>query len=419
MIKILVIGKGGREHAIAWKIAQSPLAEKVFVAPGNDGMATNSKISLVPIGEGDQEGLLKFALKENIRLVVIGPEGALLNGLSDRFEGEGISVFGPSKAAALLEGSKHFAKEIMKKYHIPTASFEIFSEYHDALAYVKQNPIPIVIKYDGLAAGKGVVVAQSMEEAEKALKEMLLDDKFGKGKVVIEEFLEGPEFSLIALVNGERVEPLVIAQDHKRAYDGDAGPNTGGMGAYTPVPLIPEKEIQKAINTIMKPMAEGMVKEEIPFVGALYGGLILTAAGSKVIEFNVRFGDPETEVILPKMKSDLLQHLLDILHEKPTTIEWHDEVFLGVVMASTGYPESANKGGVIRGLENVENLVFHMGTALKNGEWITDGGRVLFVVGSGKTFKEAQKDAYRGVAQIESESLFYRKDIGYQVIKAE
>lgn len=415
-MKILVIGKGGREHAISWKIAQSPLVEQVFVAPGNDGMVTDPKILLLPIAETEQDELLKFAKENNIRLVIIGPEGALLHGLSDRFASCGIPVFAPSGTAAMLEGSKHFAKEIMKKYNIPTASYNTFSDYDEAMSYLNNSAVPIVIKFDGLAAGKGVVVAQERKEAEKALKKMLLDDKFGKGKVVIEEFLEGPEFSLIALVNGERVEPLVIAQDHKRAYDDDTGPNTGGMGAYSPVTIIPENEIQNAIDTIMIPMAKAMVKENIPFTGALYGGLILTVNGPKVIEFNVRFGDPETEVILPKMKSDLLQHLLDILDDKSTTIEWHEDAFLGVVMASAGYPESSTKGVAIHGLDRVKNLVFHMGTAKKKEGFVTDGGRVLFVVGSGKTIKEAQEDAYQGVAQIECDALFYRKDIGYQVI---
>ncbi|MEG1555241.1 MAG: phosphoribosylamine--glycine ligase, partial [Bacteroidales bacterium] len=315
-MKILIIGRGGREHAIAWKIAQSNLVTQIFVAPGNDGMKQH--FDLVDIDEKDNAKLLQFALDHQIDLTIVGPEVALLNGLVDDFKKNELPIFGPTKAAAMIEGSKQFAKELMEKYHIPTAAFATFATYPEAKAYLAKTGAPIVIKYDGLAAGKGVVVAQTMEEADQALQDMLLDTKFGEGKVVIEEFLEGPEFSLLALVNGEQVVPLVIAQDHKRAYDQDKGPNTGGMGAYSPVSIIPEKVIKESVEKIMKPVAKAMINEGYSFCGVLYGGLILTQTGPKVIEFNARFGDPETEVVLPKMKSDLVQHILDLLAHRET-----------------------------------------------------------------------------------------------------
>ena len=411
-MKVLVIGKGGREHAIAWKMAQSPLVTTVYVAPGSEGMKSHPSIQLVKISENDNEALIRFAQENDIRLTVVGPETALMNGLADDFKSNNLPIFGPVKAAAIIEGSKQFAKELMLRHEIPTAQFAIFAAYQEAIDYVKKLGAPIVIKYDGLAAGKGVVVAQTIEEADEALKEMLLNAKFGKGKVVIEEFLEGPEFSLMALVNGELVVPLAIAQDHKRAYDGDLGPNTGGMGAYSSVPAIPQKAVEEAINKIMKPVAKAMVSEGVSFTGILYGGLILTSEGPKVIEFNARFGDPETEVVLPKMKSDLVKHFLEVLEGKDTVIEWHNHTFLGVVLASNNYPESSTKGAVIKGLDKVKNTVFHMGTALKEGEWLTDGGRVLFVVGEGDSVEAAQKSAYEAVSLIESNALFYRKDIG-------
>lgn len=414
-MNILVIGRGGREHAIAWKIAQSPLSTRVYVAPGSEGIAqSHPAISTVLIDENDSEQLIQFALMYHVRLVIIGPEVALLNGLADDFAAANIPVFAPSRAATMIEGSKQFAKDLMLKYNIPTAGFSIFDHYDDALSYVKQKGTPIVIKYDGLAAGKGVAVAMNLEEADQALKEMLKEHKFGKGKVVIEEYLEGPEFSLMALVHHETVVPLAIAQDHKRAYNGDSGPNTGGMGAYSSVPVIPESIVNEAVETIMKPTVHAMLKEGISFTGILYGGLMLTPEGPKVIEFNARFGDPETEVVLPKMKSDLLKHILDILAGRETEIEWHDDFFLGVVLASEGYPESSTKGAAISGLEKIKNTLFHMGTRFENGQWETNGGRVLFVVGRGKSLKEAQVDAYSAVDKIDSDKLFFRTDIGYR-----
>ena len=317
-MKILVIGRGGREHAIAWKMAQSALKPEIFVAPGNAGMTeitrqTGTPVTLVNIDENATEALRDFALQNRIDLTVVGPEAALANDIATVFSAAGLRIFAPTAAAAQIESSKEFAKNLMQKYGIPTAAYRTFERYEDAKAYLDEKGAPIVIKYDGLAAGKGVVVAMTVEEADNALKDMLLDNRFGKGKVVMEEFLQGPEFSLLTLVNGEQVVPLVIAQDHKRAYDGDKGPNTGGMGAYSPVPVIPQEQIDWAVEHIMKPTAKALIAEGCPFCGILYGGLMLTKDGPKVIEFNARFGDPETEVVLPKLKSDLVQLMLDVL----------------------------------------------------------------------------------------------------------
>lgn len=418
-MKVLIIGRGGREHAMAWKIAQSPLHPQLFIAPGNDGMRLipDADVTLVPIDEMDTPKLLKFAKEEQIDLTIVGPEAALINGIADDFYSAGLRIFAPSKSAARIEGSKQFAKELMQKYDIPTAEFQTFESYPEAKSYLDKVGTPIVIKYDGLAAGKGVVVAMSMKEADDALKDMLLNDKFGKGKVVMEEYLEGPEFSLLTLVNETQVVPLVIAQDHKRAFDGDEGPNTGGMGAYSPVPVIPQTQIEWAVEHIMKPTANALVAEGCPFCGVLYGGLILTKQGPKVIEFNARFGDPETEVVLPKLKSDFLQHVLDLMDGKTVDPSFYNEAFLGVVLAAKGYPNKYPKGFVIKNLENVRQQVFHMGTVFKDGEWISNGGRVLFVVGKGATLEEAQKDAYAGVQDIDCPELFHRSDIGWQACK--
>ena len=415
-MKVLIIGRGGREHAIAWKIAQSPLHPQLYIAPGNEGMRTitDAPVELVPIDENNTSELLKFALENKIDLTIVGPEAALMNGIADAFQEAGLAIFGPTRAAAQIEGSKQFAKELMQRYNIPTAAFRTFENYDDAKRYLNEIGAPIVIKYDGLAAGKGVVVAMTAEEADNALKDMLLDNHFGQGKVVMEEFLEGPEFSLLTLVNGEQVVPLVIAQDHKRAFDGDKGPNTGGMGAYSPVPVIPQAQIEWAVEHIMKPMAKALATEGCPFCGVLYGGLMLTQAGPKVIEFNARFGDPETEVVLPKLKSDLLQMILDILQHRDVTAEFHSEAFLGVVLAAKGYPGKYGKGFEIKNLENLSQLVFHMGTKRDGDAWLSNGGRVLFVVGKGSSLAEAQQDAYEGIKQLECPDLFYRNDIGWQ-----
>ena len=420
-MKILIVGRGGREHAIAWKVAQSALTTQLFIAPGNPGMLTlnktsNAMVELLPLDENDTAGLLAFARENNIDLTIVGPEAALMNGIADEFQKAGLAIFAPSKAAARIEGSKQFAKELMNKYAIPTAKYRTFEDYTEAKAYLDVVGAPIVIKYDGLAAGKGVVVAMTVEEAEAALQDMLLDNRFGKGKVVMEEFLQGPEFSLLTLVNGEQVVPLVIAQDHKRAYDGDKGPNTGGMGAYSPVPVIPQEQVDWAVERIMKPTAKALVAEGCPFCGVLYGGLMLTNEGPKVIEFNARFGDPETEVVLPKMKSDFVQLVKDLLGHKEVSVEFYKDAFLGVVLAAKGYPGKYEKGLEIRNLEAVGQTVFHMGTAYEDGKWLSNGGRVLFVVGRGATLQEARDDAYAGVGAIDAPGLFHRNDIGWQAV---
>ncbi|MEI4802436.1 phosphoribosylamine--glycine ligase [Bacillus sp. FJAT-51639] len=416
-MNVLVIGRGGREHALAWKFARSEQVETVYVAPGNEGM--KDVATPVAIDENDFNALITFAKENNVGLTFVGPEIPLMNGIVDRFEEAGLRVFGPNKAAAVIEGSKAFTKELMKKYDIPTAAYETFTNYEEAVAYIEKVGAPIVIKADGLAAGKGVTVAMTLEEALQAVKEMLQDVKFGEAskKVVIEEFLDGQEFSLMAFVNGTTVYPMVIAQDHKRAFDGDKGPNTGGMGAYSPVPQIPESAIEQAIETILHPTAAAMIQEGRSFTGILYAGLILTSEGPKVIEFNARFGDPETEVILPRLESDLVDVCNHVLDGKELTLEWSEEAVIGVVLASKGYPESYEKGAVITGLETLEDvIVFHAGTDVKDGEFVTNGGRVLFVACKEKDLQAAKDKVYKEIAKIESDGLFYRSDIGYRAI---
>ncbi|WP_246942889.1 phosphoribosylamine--glycine ligase [Bacillus pinisoli] len=416
-MNVLVIGRGGREHAIAWKAAKSPLVNEVFVAPGNPGMTNVA--TLVPISETDHDALVAFAKENAVALTIIGPEGPLVNGIVDRFEQEQLQVFGPRKAAAAIEGSKGFAKDLMKKYDIPTAAYEVFTDYEKAKAYIEKNGAPIVIKADGLAAGKGVVVAMTNEEALSSLESMMVNEKFGhaSSQVVIEEYLEGEEFSLMAFVKGDKVYPLVIAQDHKRAFDGDQGPNTGGMGAYSPVPQISEEVVQRSVETVLKPTANGMIKEGSSFTGILYAGLMLTVDGPKVIEFNARFGDPETQVVLSRLKSDLVENVLDILVDKEPAMEWTEEAVVGVVVAAKGYPEEYEKGHPINGLEHVTKAdVFHAGTALSGEQLVTDGGRVLLLASSGKTIKEAQDAVYLELQHVHTDHLFYRKDIGAKAI---
>lgn len=420
-MRILIIGRGGREHAIAWKMAQSALKPELFIAPGNVGMntitaQTGAPVTLVSICENETEALRDFALTEHIDLTVVGPEAALANDIATVFTAAGLRIFAPTAAAARIETSKEFAKDLMRKYQIPTAGYRTFEDYDSAKRYLDEQGAPIVIKYDGLAAGKGVVVAMTAEEADNALKDMLLDNRFGEGKVVMEEFLQGPEFSLLALVNGEQVVPLVIAQDHKRAYDGDKGPNTGGMGAYSPVPVIPQAQIDWAVEHIMKPTAKALIAEGCPFCGVLYGGLMLTKDGPKVIEFNARFGDPETEVVLPKLKSDLTQMMLDVLDHKEVNPEFYEDAFLGVVLAAKGYPGSYTKSIPLNDPTGLSQQVFCMGVKEEEGKLLSNGGRVLIVVGRGKTLKEAQQDAYQGVEKMAHPDLFYRNDIGWQAV---
>ncbi|WP_428910665.1 phosphoribosylamine--glycine ligase [Niallia sp. Krafla_26] len=418
-MNVLVIGRGGREHAICRKVKESPKVEKVFVAPGNDGMVDVAELVAIDEGAGDQ--LVEFAKANDVGLTIIGPEVPLLAGLADRFEEAGLKVFGPKQKAAEIEGSKSFAKELMQKYSIPTAEYAVFTEYEPAVAYVKEKGAPIVIKADGLAAGKGVTVAMTLEEALESLKENMVDAKFGEAssKVVIEEFLSGEEFSLMALVNGENVIPLEIAQDHKRAYDGDQGPNTGGMGAYSPVEHIGQETVDIAIETVLKPTAQAMIAEGRDFCGVLYAGLIKTEVGPKVIEFNARFGDPETQVILPRMTSDLVDVLERVIAGEKVEIQWDEQAMLGVVVASNGYPDQYEKGAILRGLEQVSEdlFVFHAGTKkVESGEFETNGGRVLLAGAKARSLKEAQEAVYKGLANLQCDGVFYRKDIGYKAI---
>ena len=408
--KVLVVGSGGRCHAIVKALARSPQVEKIYCAPGNAGIAEDAEC--VAIGVEDVDGIVNFAKENNIDMTVVGPEAALAKGVVDALEAEGLKAFGPTKAAARIESSKEFAKQIMEKYGVPTAAYKAFDNFDEAWEYVKNRPLPAVIKYDGLAAGKGVVVALSYEEAEAALRDMLLDSSFGKGRVVVEDFLDGPEFSFMCVVSGNKVYPLAMAQDHKRAYDGDKGPNTGGMGAYSPVPFITEEIRDIALREIIQRTADGLVAEGVPFKGVLYGGLILTKEGPKVIEFNARFGDPETEVVLPRLVSDFYELIEAAVEGKDCETKWSDDAYLGIVLASEGYPGSYEKGTEIKGLENVTGEVYHMGTKRDGHKILTSGGRVLMVVGKGKDLAEANAAAKAEIAKIDCPTLFHRTDIG-------
>ena len=415
-MKVLVVGSGGREHAIVDALFRSPSVDKIYCAPGNAGIALQAEC--VAIKDTDVEGLKQFAIESGVDLTVVGPEAALAVGIADEFRKAGLPIFGHTKAAARIESSKEFAKELMAKYDIPTAGYKAFDNYDEAVAYVEARPLPAVLKYDGLAAGKGVVIAETMDEAREALRDMLLDDRFGKGRVVVEDFLTGPEFSLMCFVEGENVYPMPVAQDHKRAFDGDKGPNTGGMGAYTSLPFITEEDLEFAMEKVMRPTAKAMVAEGCPLTGVLYGGLMKTPDGVKVIEFNARFGDPETEVVLPLIDSDIANVFEAVAKgTEPAEIVWSKEVTLGIVLASKGYPGDYAKGFAIRGTENVDGTVFHMGTAVKDGELVTAGGRVLFVVAKGATLADAHKKANEEVSKIECDNLFHRTDIGHKAFK--
>lgn len=408
--KVLVVGGGGRCHAIVDSLSRSERVGKIYCAPGNAGIAAQAEC--VPVQVADIPALLEFAKANEIDMTVVGPEASLAAGIVDAFREAGLKIFGPTKAAARIESSKEYAKDLMTRHEVPTAAYRTFSDFDEALAYVKAGPIPVVIKYDGLAAGKGVVVALTLAEAEDALRDMLLDEAFGKGRVVIEEFLDGPEFSFMCLVNGNKLYPLDIARDHKRAYDHDAGPNTGGMGAYSPVPFVTPEIRRTALETILQPVADAMVKEGVPFTGVLYGGLILHKGTPKVIEFNARFGDPETEVVLPRLKSDFYDLIEAAVEGRDFETEWLPESVLGVVMAAKGYPGKYEKGYPVRGLDKTTDKVYHMGTAERDGKILTVGGRVLMVLGRGKNLTDARRAAYASLKAVDCPGLFNRTDIG-------
>ncbi len=410
-MKILIIGSGGREHAIASSLNKSPQVTSIHCAPGNAGIAQIA--TCVNIPDIDIDSLLSYAIDNAIDLTVVGPEAPLSLGIVDRFQSAGQRIFGPSQAATQVESSKQWAKQLMVKNNIPTAKYQTFSDYNQALAYVNSQGAPIVLKYDGLAAGKGVVVAQTIPEADQALRSMLLDDQFGQGRVLIEECLTGPEFSFLCFANDLEASPMPVSQDHKRAYDNDRGPNTGGMGAYSPVPGITDDHKHFALHSVVLPMLQAMHDSGCPFYGVLYAGLMLTPDGIKVIEFNARFGDPETEVILPLLNSDIYNIFANISEHKPMPeIQWSDKSSVGIVLASQGYPAAYTKGHVINNLDTIQGTLFHMGTTTDNqGNTITNGGRVIIATAQADTLQQARTQAYSDIANIKCDTLFHRTDI--------
>ena len=423
-MNILIIGNGGREHALAWKAAQSPLADKVYVAPGNAGTALEANLENVAIAATDIPALVAFAQSHDIGLTIVGPEAPLVIGVVDAFQAAGLKIFGPSQAAAQLEGSKAFTKDFLARHRIPTAEYENFTEVEPALAYVRSKGAPIVIKADGLAAGKGVIVAMTLQEAEEAVHDMLAGNAFGDAghRIVVEEFLDGEEASFIVMVDGENVVPMATSQDHKRVGDGDTGPNTGGMGAYSPAPVVTDEIHQRAMDQVIWPTVRGMAAEGNTYVGFLYAGLMIAADGQpKVIEFNCRFGDPETQPIMLRLRSDLVELCLagaeGRLNEKSS--DWDERPALGVVLAAGGYPGDYRNGEVIQGLpqqESADGKVFHAGTRLQGDDVVTSGGRVLCVTALGDTVAQAQQRAYQLAEGIQWPGSFCRKDIGYRAI---
>lgn len=410
---VLVIGGGGREHAIVYALSRSPQVGKIYCAPGNAGIAQLAEC--VDIADTAVDQLLAFAQAHRVDLTVVGPEASLAVGIVDAFRQAGLAIFGHTQAATQIESSKEFAKILMSRHHIPTAAYASFADYDQALAYVRQrNMYPAVLKYDGLAAGKGVVIAQNEAEAQAALADMLVGEAFGKGKVVIEEYLEGPEFSFMAFVHHHKVYPMPLSQDHKRVGDGDKGPNTGGMGAYTPLPFISADEQQWALTHILQPIADAMVEDGKPLTGVLYGGLMKTKDGIRVIEFNARFGDPETEVVLPLLQTDAYTVFHAIATgEDLAPLAWKQQATVGVVLASCGYPGVYTKGAEITGVDLFDGLVLHMGTALKEGKLVTKGGRVLMCIACGDDIRQAQHKVYEQIQKIHCNNLFYRKDIAH------
>ena len=420
-MKVCVIGSGGREHALAWRLSISPSVTKVYAIPGSAAMSDCAE--LVGIDWQQSDHLINFLKDNQVDLVVVGPEAPLVAGLADELNKAGIPVFGPSKAAAQLEGSKVFAKDLMKKYNIPTAAYGVFHNVEEAKAFIATTGAPIVVKADGLAAGKGVVVAMTIEEANAAVEDMLSGNRFGEAgsTVVIEEFMEGEEASLLAFVDGKTVVPMIASQDHKRIFDGDKGPNTGGMGTYAPAPVLTDALRDEAMKTILEPMVEAMQKEGMPYVGCLYAGLMITPQGPKVVEFNARFGDPETQVVLPLLDSDLGQIMMACATGNLTAhmVKWKDSSAACVILASKGYPETSSKGDVIHGdiKQHDTTIVFHSGTKLVGEEYVTNGGRVLGVVGLGKDLRTALDRAYGRIEHINFEGMQYRTDIGAKAFK--
>lgn len=420
-MRILVIGNGGREHALVWKCKQSPKVKEIFCAPGNGGI--EELATCVNINPTDHDELLQFAQQMEIDLTIVGPEAPLVEGIVDLFESQQMPIFGPRKKGAMIEGSKHFAKELMKKYQIPTADYQTFTDTEKAKAFVRQKGAPIVIKADGLAAGKGVVVAQSVAEAEEAIDKAMAERIFGEAgaKVVIEEFLEGQEISLMAFVDQYTFQPMVVSQDHKPVFDRDQGPNTGGMGAYSPVPQIPDEVIQQAIDQILAPITKAFRAENILYRGVLYAGLMVTKEGPKVVEFNARFGDPEAQVVLPRLKTDLVEILLSVVQDRlqEQTIEWSDKAAVCVVMTANGYPYTYQTGDVITGIPEPsdELVVFHAGTKKFEQQLRTNGGRVLGVTALGQNLLEARDRAYNGVKQISFSGSHVRTDIAAKALR--
>ena len=417
-MNILLIGGGGREHALAWKLAQSPKVEKIYAAPGNPGMALLPKCECIALDVENLEGVADYAEEKSIDLTVVGPEAPLVAGLADVCKRRGLPVFGPSKAAAQLEGSKAFSKELMAKYNIPTAFFKICEDIETAKAYVEEKGAPIVVKADGLAAGKGVVVAMTKQEALDAIDEMMADHKFGNAgaRLVLEEYMEGEEASLLAFTDGKTIVPMIASQDHKRVFDGDEGPNTGGMGTYAPAPVMTDVLRLKATELILKPVIAAMAAEGMPYQGCLYAGLMIKGDSVKVVEFNCRFGDPETEAVLPLFDGDLARVMLDCVHGtlSDEAVVWKKACAVDVVLASEGYPASHSSGEVISGIEDAKKagcLVFHAGTVKKNGQYVVNGGRVLNVVALADTLAEAKAKAYEGVSRISWRGMQCRHDI--------
>ena len=425
-MKVLVIGNGGREHALAWKAAQSELAEKVFVAPRNAGTHLEDDLENVDIAVDDIDGLVAFALREEIGLTIVGPEAPLVKGVVDAFQAAGLECFGPSARAAQLEGSKSFTKDFLARHKIPTADYDVFTEIDPALAYLKEKGAPIVIKADGLAAGKGVIVAMDLQTAEDAVRDMLAGNAFGEAgsRVVIEEFLEGEEASFIVMVDGKNVLPMATSQDHKRVGDGDTGLNTGGMGAYSPAPVVTPAVDQRVMDEVIMPTVNGMAEEGNPYTGFLYAGLMITNDGTpKVIEYNCRFGDPETQPIMMRLQSDLVAHCLAALEGKldDQHTQWDQRPAVGVVLAAGGYPGDYAKGAVISGLDNKieHSKVFHAGTQMDGGNVVTSGGRVLCATALGSSVKAAQALAYQRADTISWDGMFCRRDIAYRAIERE